>query len=165
MAAACQRFAVAPRSSSLRAAFHCPKATAVGERRAAVDDRAVGFVICAGIKYRVEDVDVVAAGGPVKRCLAVRAGEPGVDVGSRCDQDADGVLCVGEVAGVVGCDVQQRARLLAAAISPDDPRGRKRGGLVEQSLELGEVSELDRAGDRASEPARLRQASACSTLQ
>ena len=61
------------------------------------------------------------------------AGEPGVDVGSRGNQDAHGVVCVGEVAGVVGGDVQQRARLLAAAIAPDDARRRKLGVLGEQA--------------------------------
>jgi hypothetical protein len=54
--------------------------------------------------------DVVAARRPVRRRLGVRAMEARVDVGSGLNQRGDGGWAVGEVAGPVGCDVEERAR-------------------------------------------------------
>jgi len=84
------------------------KGDRVGQRGAAVDHRAIGFEVGARVEQRIENLDVIAAGGPVKRCLAVRAGERGVDVGSRGDQEAHRLPGVGEVPRPVRSDVQER---------------------------------------------------------
>ena len=106
-AAACHRVVPAPRSSSRRAAFHWPKATAsaIGVPPPMT---ARGLDVGAGVEQRVERLDVVAAGRPVQRRLAVRPGEPRVDVGARGDQRPDLRRRLGHVAGPVGDHVQQR---------------------------------------------------------
>ena len=115
-----------------RAAFQQPaggvplaEGDGVGHRGAAGDHGAVGLDVGAGVEQRVERLDVVAAGRPVQRRLAVRAGEARVDVGARGDQRGDLRGRLGNVARPVGDDVQQRPRLPALGIA--DPRAGQRG--------------------------------------
>ena len=74
------------------------------------EDGAGRLDVGAGTEERVEDLDVVAAGGPMQRGHRVGAGEAGVDLGARRDQHADNRGAIGMVAGPVDGDVQQRGR-------------------------------------------------------
>src|ERR671918_455738 len=76
-----------------------------------------------GVKEHIEDVDVVAARGPMQRRLGVGPGDAGVDIGTCRRQHRRGGGSVVEVAGPIGRDVQEGARavLPAVAIHGTDP--------------------------------------------
>ena len=119
-----------------------PERRRVGERRAAADHRSARLDVGAGVEQGVERRDVVAAGGPVQRCLGVRAAsKAGVDVGSGSDEGRDDGGAVGMVPGPVRRDVQERARHAARV---DDPGPGKARVLGEQPLERGRLAGADR---------------------
>ena len=120
----------------------------------AADDCAGRLDVRTGVEQRVENLDVVAAGGPVQRGLGVGAVEAGVDVGAGGDEHADDGGSVGVVAGPVSGDVQQRARhaltpaSFGLAAQPGGGEFRVGG---EQALELGQLAGADRLGGGDSE--------------
>jgi hypothetical protein len=127
-AAASRKLTFAPRSTRRRAAFHWPNATASssgvppGHRAGRVDVRS-------GVEQRVQHRDVVAARGPVQRGLGDPPAAARVDVAPGGDQRPHDGGAVGDVAGPVRRDVQQRPAVATARIG--DERTRHFGLVVE----------------------------------
>jgi len=85
------------------------KGNGVGKRSQATDDSSECFAIGAVVEQGVERFDIVAAGGPVKgRFGMVHAEGRSVDFGAMGDQRGDCLTNVGEMAGPVGGDVEER---------------------------------------------------------
>lgn len=106
----------------------------------------VASISAPSVEEGVEDLDVVAASRPVQRCLAVRAGEAGVDVGSGGDEHCDGLGPVGVKAGPVGDDVEQCSGHTTGVVVTDGG-GRQLGVLVEKAAQGDEVAAPDRSDD------------------
>src|SRR5918995_6531659 len=122
-AAACHSAVWAPRSTGRWAARHRPKATASSS---GVPPAITGSgCLDAGtdVDEHIEDVDVVAARGPMQRRLGVGPGDAGVDVGTCGCKHGHGGGAVGEMARPIGRDVQEGARavLPIVAIHGTDP--------------------------------------------
>jgi hypothetical protein len=88
----------------------------------------------------VEDVDVVAAGGPVQRGFGVGADEGCVDVGA--DEGSEGFDVVGVVAGPVGGHMQKGPGHAVGPISAEFGGG-ETGVVGEQPAQGGRVALAD----------------------
>lgn len=122
--------------------FPLAEADGVAQRRSAADDRTGCLDIRAGIKQRVEHLDVIAACGPVQRGFGMRANQPGIDVGASRNQYGND-FGAARMAGPIGRHMQQRSRRWAVA----DARAGQGRMLRQQIRERFNVAALDRLND------------------
>ena len=124
-----------------------PERDGIGQWSTASDDRSRRFDVGSSIEKRIEHVDVIAAGGPVKRCLRVGTGESRVHIGAGIDQHGDARRPIWKVSRPVGRHVQKRAAhlvCLTRARRTADPGGGQSGVLVQQAFQRGEVPLVNR---------------------
>jgi hypothetical protein len=118
----------------------------VGQRRAPADHCAGRFDVRSGVDQGLENVEVVAAGRSVERCLGVSAAaEPRVHVGASLDERAHDRRTVGEVSGPIRGDVQQR---VGRPIVVANGRRSEAGVVVQQLRQRCEITGPDGVRDR-----------------
>ena len=140
---ACQRLVCAPRSSSRRAAFHWPKATASAIAvPPPITAPSVSMAAPASSSASSASTSSLLAAqcngvspcGPVKRALtSAPAAASAATLRGR----------FGHVSRPVGDDVQQRPRLSVPGVA--EPCGREVGMLAQELLQRGRVTGLDHA--------------------
>jgi hypothetical protein len=88
------------------------------------------FDIRTAIEQRIQDFDVVTAGGSVKRCFRMWSIKARVAIGAGIDQHRDRGSGVRKVSGPIRRDMQERASVCSwlASARPAADSGRCRSG-------------------------------------